>query len=200
MHPRILARTVEIERAVIRIENEQIVVQPSAAPLLTSNSDAARPSNTQKQVLQLIRSKDSALANRLQLFLEHAESCGLQGCGGSAKDNPSIQLKSGDNTLNFGEFRADCTFRNYGIAGGAMKDKSREPHPIGAEYLQRLAALLPGATVDKSSNPNNPFEWTVKKNDGNYVTIDEILSVQDQYLNLIQDTLAKFAASQTSTP
>lgn len=198
VHPRILARTVEIERAVIRIENEQIVVQPSAAPPSTSNSGTPRLLHTPEQVLQLIRAEDSALADRLQSFLKRAEDYGLRACKGTR----SILLKaaSGNNLLNFGEFRADCTFRNHGIAKDPMKPDSREPHPIGAEYLQHLVALLPGATVDKSSNPNNPFEWTVKKNDGTPVTIDEILSVQDQYLNLIKDTLTKFAAPQTSTP
>jgi len=173
VHPRILARTVEIERAVIRSENGQIMVKPLASPPPTSNSSSIRTINTPEQVLGLIRNQDPGLADRLKLFLEHAAAYGLQLVGGTGTKTPSIHLKSrsGNGALNFGEFRANCTFRNHDIARSL----------IGAEYLQRLAALLPCTTVDKSSNPDQLFEWTVKKSDGNYVTIAEILSVQDQY-------------------
>ena len=68
---------------------------------------------------------------------------------------------------------------------------------IGEEYLVQLAKLFDGGFVVRGDNPDNRFFWTVKiedrSNGGRYVTIPELLAVQDKWLEIVQKTLDQIA-------
>jgi hypothetical protein len=70
--------------------------------------------------------------------------------------------------------------------------------PVGEDYLRKLADLL---HEDVYPSPQEPFEMTVKRKTNKgwpYISIDEVLTVQDKWLALIHDTRAQFSAVQAS--
>lgn len=91
-----------------------------------------------------------------------------------------LKLKYGDVELNFGIFRTDGSFQNRGIG--------RVAH-IGEMYLRRLASVLAGARLYEHKDK---FLWEVRKSDGRNLTIADVLAVQDQWLEIIQDTINNF--------
>jgi hypothetical protein len=176
----------------IRIHNNQFVVHKPSPPAPLVKAGSPRRKYTREDVLDCIRAQDTILAQRLDEFLDMAERQNLFVDTGTGKDTSSIILRSesSGSALNLGEFRSDLTFCNHGIAKNPKNSKDRKPYLPGETYLRRLASLLPNATVYESVDP---FAWTVKKTDKRRIPIDEILDVQDQWLNLISDTLAQFA-------
>jgi len=147
-----------------------------------------------------IEVESASLAARLRAFFDKAEAQGLVLAPPERSETCAIMLKSGleKDTLNFGWFgchgrNGQLFFRNYGIA----KTKEGSLCPVGEDYLRKLADLL-HADVYLSEDP---FEMTVERKTDKgwvYISIDEVLSVQDKWLALIHDTRARFAAVQAS--
>ena len=90
----------------------------------------------------------------------------------------------------YGTFKKNGTFRNYRIA--SYTERYGYPE-IGEKYLEQLASLFEGGYVDK---PSHRFIWTVKKRNNQFVTIAEVLAVQDRWLEIIRDTANKLLAVQ----
>jgi hypothetical protein len=154
-----------------------------------------RSKYTREDVVDRIRAQDPILAQRLDKFLDMAEEKHNIFVGtGTGTEALSIILRPepSDSAPNFGTFRSDLTFRNYGIVKNPQNSKDLKPYPPGEVYLRTLASLLPDASVYESKNP---FDWTIKKTAGSYVPIAEILDKQEEVLNLIYDTRNKIFAA-----
>ena len=178
--PRILAQTVEIERSVVRIEEDRIVAAPAAPG--PSARVRKRPGKISIQVFFEMLDQDSGLAQELRSLLDETAELGIQIVPG--QNSLLLKLPLDNQTFNFGVFRTDGTFQNRGIA----EQTERIGHPeIGETYLERLAALLSGHV--EHSSPNR-FYWTVKK-DGDYVSIRDILDRKEEFLKLLQRTMNK---------
>src|SRR5262245_1267078 len=161
-------------------------------------SHQLRSPEADKALEKFLDTIDAPLAARLKAFLKKAEAQGLALVPPNRLETCSLMLKSGpeEDAFNFGWFgfrKGKPAFRNYGIA---LRREDRTPHSVGVDYLGALADLLPDTAVYQSSDP---FEWTVKKMDGSYVSIDEVLTVQDAWLALIHATVARFALFHDAT-
>ncbi len=101
-----------------------------------------------------------------------------------------LKLSIEDIEYNLGTFKKNGTIRNYRIA--SYTERFGYPE-IGEKYLEQLASLFEGGYVDK---PSNKFAWTIKKRNNQYVTIAEVLAVQDRWFEIIRDTTNKLLAVQ----
>jgi hypothetical protein len=180
VQPRVLARTVEIERAVIRIEDGQVV---ASAPAEVKTGKPGQRSTISEQAFFENVQVDDQTAERLQQFFKKVQDLGLE----LEPGQNSIKLKLDQYDLNFGVFRTINEFYNCGMT--YTTQELGYPH-IGEQYLDRLASLFPNGYVHKTQTK---FYWSVKIKPGRFPTIAECLTVQDQWLNIIQETLDEIA-------
>ena len=164
VQPRVIAQTIEIERAVVRIEDGKLVVESLS---VQGEKPSARPKRTKisEQQFYDVVEVDKKTVKDLASFLERARGMGLTVQPG--QNSLMLKYELGDKEFNFGVFKTDGSFQNYGIA--ASTDKIGHPE-IGEAYLNKLASLLENAYVYKSSDR---FLWTVKKRSNQYPTIPE---------------------------
>lgn len=188
VHPRLVTRTIEIERAVIRLESAHLIAElPASLDGKESQTTRKRTTISEQVFYESLNPKTS---KALQGFFDRATGLGIGLEKEPGQDSLMLKLLIGDKEYNLGAFKKNGTFRNYRIANYTQRFGYPE---IGEEYLDRLASLFEGGYVDK---PTNRFVWTVKKNKNQLITIDEILSVQDKWLELIRNTANKLLALQ----
>ena len=183
VQPRVIAQTVEIERAVVRIEDGQIAVVSASQGKTTPRLRRAKIS---EQVFFEKVEADAQSKTDLQALLEKARQMELYVEPG----HDSLKVKSNLNDVNFGVFTVKGEFFNCGIASWA-EDAGRPK--IGEVYLEQLAALFEGGFVNRSKSR---FKWSVKVRKGHsvsLVSLPDILRVSDQWLQIIQRTLDKIA-------
>jgi len=183
VQPRVIAQTVEIERAVVRIEDGQIAVVSTTQDKTTT---APRRVKISEQIFFEKLEADAQSRAALQALLEKARQMELYVEPG---DN-SLKVKSILNDVNFGVFTVKGEFLNRGIASWAEAVGRPE---IGDAYLEQLAALFEGGFVHRSKRR---FGWSVKvrrKRHVALVTLSELLKISDDWLQLVQRTLDKIA-------
>lgn len=184
IQPRVVANTVEIVRAVVRIESDKIVGEAPTVVREDEIRKGRRVKITEQAFFEAL-GENSSLAQDLRRFLDSAVQLGLTVEPG--ENSLKLRLNALDNEWNFGVFKTDGTFVNYGIASTAHIG-----HPeIGETYLESLAALIDGGTVKRGPTINR-FYWTVKKND-RAVPINDLLSVQDKWLEIIKDAMSRLS-------
>lgn len=180
VHPRLLTRTVEIERAVIRLESDKLIAElPITADGTEMQATRKRTTLTEQVFYESLNPKT---ARAVQDFFDKAAGLGLGLEKDAGQGSLMLKLSMGENEYNLGAFKKNGTFRNYRIASYTQRFGYPE---IGEEYLDQLASLFQGGYVDK---PANRFAWTVKKQKNKSITIEEILAVQDKWLEIIRNT------------
>jgi hypothetical protein len=149
------------------------------------------------KLINAIDLEKAAFTCRLKSLLAKAEAQGLVLSPPERSGTCAVMIKSGPekNALNFGWFGCRGrrpVFRNYGID---LKDRQeRTIHPLGEEYLYKLAGLL---HADVYLPPEkDPFAMTVKRRTSTgweAISLDEVVAVQEDWLALIHETLNRFA-------
>jgi hypothetical protein len=179
VQPRIIARTVEIERAVIRIEDGKIVAD---VPVKPEGASDKRTKISEQAFFDVLAEVDANTARGLQEFFSRVREKGLEIQPG--QNSMKMKLITNDNELNLGTFNSDGSFQNFALA--KVTEDMGYPE-IGENYLSRLAALL-GGYVNKNTVR---WRWAVKKDRGRNPTINECLAVQDKWLKLIEETITE---------
>jgi hypothetical protein len=177
--PRILAKTTDLERTVIR------VVEKAPHSKEELDEPPAMSTSVSEKVFyeRLSQSKGNTIAQALKEFMEVlARDLGILSKLGHGK-RLSLNIKSPDDTYNFGSVQETGEVWFYGIV---VKTAQLGDEKIGTEYLHNLAALM-NAGVDKDSKP---WSWSVKRNK-QYIMIDEYLARRIQWQELIRNTLQK---------
>jgi hypothetical protein len=188
VHPRLVTRTVEMERAVIRIEDGKLVAEMPPTPRRSTTTPGGKRTTITEQVFY--ENLDPKIAKVLQEFFDKALSLGIGLEVDPGQSSLMLKLSTGDKEYNLGTFRKNGIFRNYRIA--SYTERFGYPE-IGEKYLEQLASLFEGGYVDK---PSHKFQWTVKKRPNQFITIAEVLAVQDRWLEIIRDTTNKLLAVQ----
>lgn len=183
--PRVLAKTVEIERAVVRIEGNATTYtittdQPESQP------DGPRPgprrgSITEQYFFEQIEKISPNTAVELRKLIARLLERDLTVAPGEAY----FMIKDKEMAFNFLAFKIDGTIRNFGIGR----------FDLGKTYMDKLAEVLGDGIVYASSNP---FQSTVKRSDGSYFRIQDIIDHQDQWLSLIDEVLEKLSANENN--
>ena len=179
--PRIIAQTLEIERAVIDVVSGKVT-----PPQVSTQSEekSSRPRKLSEHMFfEKLADVDAKAAQNLKTFVELARDRGLDIAVGRGLMVKRIQ---GQVKLNFGIFQPDNTFYNFGIAGSTqpLGDKS-----VGENYLYALANLIGGEVFEAKGKA----QWTVKLS-GALVPAPNVLAVQEQWLELIEETIQKVEA------
>ena len=179
--PRVLAKTVEIERAVVRIEGNGAIVPGKAE----ATSDQPRPgprrgSITEQYFFEQIEKISSNTAVELRKLIAKLLERDLTVDPGEAY----FMIKDKEMAFNFLAFKTDGTIRNYGCGRSEL----------GKTYMDKLAEVLGDGIVYVS--PRSPFQSTVKRSDGSYFRIQDIIDHQDQWLLLIDWVLEKLSTSE----
>lgn len=179
VQPRLLTKTVEIERAVVRIEGSGGVFDvaiPDAEPG-TTNGKSRRFTISEQVFFEELAETFPTETQPLQALLRALEEIGIGTEGGQN----SLILKTADPKMNFFAIRTNGMLRNYQCA--FLEE--------GRIYLQKLAELLGGVVFEA----DHRFRWTVKKRDGGYFNVADLLAVKKEYVDLCAETLAKLEQS-----
>lgn len=173
--PRLLMKTVEIERAVVRIEGERgkIDVTMPNPESRNSNPKSKRFTISEQVFFEELSATFPAAVLPMQGLLRDLEELGIGTEGGQN----SLILKMPDPKMNFFKIGTNGQLRNYQCAF----------LEIGRRYLQKLAALLGGVVFEA----DHRFRWTVKRNDGGYFDVNDLLAVRNEYLELCSETVAQ---------
>lgn len=183
--PRVIAQTVEVERAVIRIEEGRIVAE---LPADGGTRPGTRTKISEQAFYEKLAEVDPKTSQELRAFLDRAKKMNL--VVESGQNSLMLKFISDDIELNFGIFRTNGEFWNKRIA----RLTERIGHPeIGETYLTRLASLFSKGYVYRAPNK---FRWTVKKGDNQSLTISDSLAVRDKWLEIIQDTIDQLLKAQ----
>jgi hypothetical protein len=173
VQPRVLARTVNIERGIVKIIDGQVSIEP---PL---QAQAKEPRGiSEERLWEELEKLAPSTAASLKQFKVAAEGLGLE-IGAALK---SLQLRwTGPDDVD------------YALAGitteGKLKTRNvnRKPGHIGRtdlahEYLTRLAELI-GREVHQADNPRS---WYVKGTESQYPEAIDLLSRQEGWLDIIR--------------
>lgn len=189
VHPRVLARTVNIERAIVRIEDGRPVAAP--LPATARSSGGGRPTSiTEEHLFEALAERDATLPARLRSFLERAAVHGVTYHLGR-----SLMLKWRDhkgNTFNLG-----CIYPNGDVRTDPVNWTADYVGKLDLahEYLQQLAASVEG-TVRRTPKPAT---WYVTTDGSKVPSIGALLAVTDQWLAAIEHyTTALEQGAQTN--
>lgn len=181
--PRLLARTVEIERLVVRLEGSGLVAAVPEAAIAAASEAPRRIKITDELFFEAIAKVDPALPALLRPFFD---ACMARGLAISPGDSSMI-LHWPDEDLgkvNFGTIRADGTL-NANVVCAATERAG--DIGIGERYLEGLARLIDGGTVVR---PGKPWNWRVALRDGRLPPVRLLLARETEWLACLDSALA----------
>lgn len=180
IQPYVLAKTVEIVRAVVQREHTDIRISEA------ERDSAARPKSlTEDSFYESLAGLDSALPARLRSFFGDCE--GLLGLYVTVS-KASLILHWMDDTVgkvNFGTFFPDGKLRTNYICHSAQEAGDVR---VGVKYLETLARWCDGASVRTNGNS---WTWKVTKN-GRDPSMVPFLDRADEWVELIEITMNRF--------
>jgi hypothetical protein len=184
--PRILAKTTDLERTVIR------VVEKVSSSKEELDEPLSMTTTVSEKVFyeRLTQTKGEPIAQALKDFVEAlGTDLGIIATLGRGK-RLSLNLKSPDDTYNFASVQETGEVWFYGIV---TKTAQLGDEKIGVEYLHNLAALMQ-ADVDKDTKQ---WSWSVKRNK-QFIMIEQYLAHRTQWQELIRSTLQKLQSLEVA--
>ncbi len=186
VQPRILARTVNIERGIVRLGSDGLFI---SAPAEVGRSHSAgggrRTSITHEMFYEQLAISDPILPRKLQKFVERLEPLGVLP---DLRRAMSLKWQRPDgNSFNLASITSNEEVRTDLLEWAA---DTPEEKSVCRSYVQVLAAAIDGNVI------KNDEAWFVSK-DGNPPTIVMLLETQDQWLAAIEaftDQLAHLKA------
>ena len=174
LQPRVLARTVEIPRAIVDLRSEQVHV-----------SDPLPEEESEPTVFAQLQTRHPATAARLQGLFSRLRT---KGYVISEKRSLIIHWKDGGySPINFGSIFPDGTIRTNYIAETAAQLGAPE---IADAYLDGVAALIPDAEVRRVGTP---WTWKVIVR-GRDPRVEPLLDHEDEWIALIESARLKLRA------
>ena len=186
IEPRILARTLEIERAVVRVDHEALSVEAPADQDVTHRVLGRRVKITEQEFYESLYEEDPQTAGQLPGFFDRCEEAGLMITKGGA--SMIIHWVDEDfGKVNFGTVFKDGLLNTNYICASAREAGDVS---IGQDYLSALAELIGNATVSRTGND---WTWRVVRH-GKMPPVREVLKFPDRWLALIENTIERFMA------
>lgn len=181
VEPRVLARTVEIERAVVRRADPSVAVEEP--PARSTKGRAGRPL-TEDEFYEKVSQLNAALPDRLRDFFGRIEDLGLVVEAHIASMVLRWDREDGK-TVYFGMLRDDGRFipRTIVQRAGQLGDER-----VGVAYLEALAGLIPRSTVEATGKTNR-FRLVVGGRPPEFATL---LDHTDEWLDAIRKTMDAF--------
>ena len=181
VEPRVLARTVEIERAIVRRADDDVVVEE---PPASSSGKQTKRRITEDEFYESVGRLDAALPDRLREFFRRVEDLGLNVTSGSHYLELSWRRLDG-NTVRFGWLYPGGKLDTAYIARTAEEYGNVD---VGMEYLNAVGALIPDSKVKAEGDTH---VWRVLVN-GRLPLFAPVLGHTDEWLDAIQRTMDAF--------
>lgn len=182
VQPRILARTKNIDRGIVTIENGRITVKLPLDQTMVSKGVAKRTTISEEKFYEELAANFPTVVPRLKAFTARLEAIGVAIDFG--KSSMILRWRADDQRAwNLG------TITTYGPVWTELLNGSADAVgrlDLSYAYLDRLAALVPGAHVRQTPKPTG---WYVAKGKAS-ITIDELLAHEDGWLAAIQEFMA----------
>ena len=187
VQPRVLARTVNIERGIVKVADGHPAIVQSVQERGAGDT-GRRTSISQDRLLEILAEVEPELPAAVQSFLDRADDLG-------------VVLEAATKSLQF-RWRGpeDQSFALGGINehGDLLTNNVNWwPDSIGHielahEYLEKIADLI-GAEVRKTANP---AQWyLVLKGTKQYPSVMALLTRQDEWQAIIEDYIEKLRAA-----
>ena len=178
--PRVLARTREIERTVIRS------VEPGLDEGRSITEGVAPRSKTitEKDFYERLEtSRGREVSHALEEFVDElTNESGLAFKLGRGK-RLSLNIKSADDTYNLASVQEDGEVWFYGIVTKTEQLGNRQ---IGIDYLKELSQIVDGQFDDSY----RPWNWCVRRS-GQYIVVDEYLRRRSDWKNLMENLMER---------
>lgn len=179
LQPRILARTLNIERAVVKIASAEIIAEPAARNSVATTQRSAAMSLTEELFFEKLERSSAQTSRELKNFLSKAVDDGI--FLDVATKSASLKWESahGD-VFNLGGINLDGDLVTYSVGW--------VPSAIGCvqlahEYMEHLSRLV-GGEVRKTKVQ---AQWYVVKKDTIPVSAIELLLKPDEWLEEIRN-------------
>jgi len=184
VHPRILARTLNIERAVVKLASDSIVAEPVINK--TVMEQTARPmSMTEEIFFGKLESASHDAARELRRLLNLADEKELRIFLSPATKSAALKWESVDGKVfNLGGFNLDGNLTTYSVGWVPSEIGKLE---LAHEYLGKLSSIA-GGSVRKTKDPT---QWCVVKNGTTPPKAMDVLSKTEAWLDLISEYQAK---------
>ena len=178
VEPRVLARTFEIERAVVRLADAGVVAEDPPSPGPPSPDGGGRRAPiTKREFYEQIERIDATLPARLRGFFKRCWRDGLEVT--LSRASYILHWRQDDGRkVNFGTLFPNGDLRTNYIVASARERGDRQ---IGVDYLEAVARLVPGATVKMDGND---WTWCVVVG-GRKPKIADVLERSDEWLSAI---------------
>jgi hypothetical protein len=182
VQPRILARTKNIDRGIVSIENGKITAKPPATQIVSSASVGKTTTITEEKFYEELARNFPAVVSGLKEFTAQLEPVGVATEFG--KGSMILRWRPDEKRAwNLGSITTSgkvwTDFLNAQADSVGLLELSHA-------YLKRIAAFIPGAHVKEHAKPTS---WYVAKGD-KYVTIDALLAHADDWRAAIQEFTA----------
>jgi len=186
VQPRILARTKNIDRGIVTIENGRITAKPPLDQTMGSKDVAKTTTISEEKFYEDLATNLPTVVPRLKAFTTRLEEIGIAIEFG--KDSMILRGSRPDEKRgwNLGTITTSGKVWTELLNGQADAVGLLN---LSHAYLKRLASLVPGAHVRETLRPNG---WYVAKGKAN-ITIDELLAHEDGWLAAIQEFTAAAA-------
>ena len=183
VHPRVLAKTLNIERAVVRLASDLIVAEPVVNK--DENARAARPmSMTEEIYFEKLEATSPEAAKKLRLLLNRSDEMELGIFLSPATKSAALKWESADGKVfNLGGIGIDGNLTTYSVGWVGGTDKLEQAH----EYLGKLSGIA-GGSVRKTKDPS---QWCVVKNGTTPPSATDVLDKTEDWLKLISEYQAK---------
>ena len=174
--PRILARTVTIERGIVNVTGEG-KVRIDSPPLAEKAARPGRVSISLEQQLEALAANDPESSRQLKLFLDSRGDRAIEMDAGT--QYLMLRWKAPDGTqFTLGAITSDGIFYTYYVG--------RPAHKIGRvdlshAYLEDLADLI-GGQVRKT---NDDTEWNLRGSNGKHPPASSVLADRQKLLEVI---------------
>jgi hypothetical protein len=184
VQPRVLARTKNIDRGTVTIENGRISIKPSLDQTIGLKGGTKRTTITEEKLYEALAANYPASVPRMKAFTERLEAIGIAIEFGQG--SMILRWQPGEKRWNFGSITTSGKVWTEMINWPA---DTPELLDLSHAYLRRLASLVPGAYVKETPKPT---AWCVFKGK-TYITIDELLAHEDGWLAAVQEFMAAAA-------
>jgi hypothetical protein len=174
VQPRVLARTVNIERGIVRLDGGRLVCEP---PRLESGAGGAtqRTTLTEELFFERLAEQDPSLPERLRGFLGRLESLGV---APEVKRSLILRWTARDET----PFNLGYIMTNGDVWTDAVNWKAKDAGmlDLSHDYVTQLARAIDGEV-----NPGQRGDWYVVRN-GKSPKIDDLLRRQDAWIAAVE--------------
>jgi len=181
VQPRVLARTLNIERAIVRLASDALAAEPT----ISVKSEATRVDRpmlmTEEIFFEKLAATSPEAASGLKDLLNRAEQAGMNLYLGPATRSAALKWDADDGrTFNLGGVNLAGTLNTYAIGW--------VPNAVGKldvahDYLEKMSRLV-GGSVRKTPDP---AQWSVVKSGTTLPQATELFSKTDDWLALIRE-------------